>query len=125
MRNFLKPAVILATIVMAVPCGLAGAQDAKAGGAPAVQSADAAPPAPRARKRHARPTMAAPACDKVSDPWGDLCQIRKNAETACSDVAAPAPPKVRTGRKTRKPAAPEPQMPNQRQECVDAYMGNV
>ncbi|MBL8381619.1 MAG: hypothetical protein JNM90_00985 [Burkholderiales bacterium] len=103
----------------------AGAPEAQPGAAaaPAVQPGASAAPRRAVKRRGAR-ADAGMGCEKVNDPWGDLCQIRKNAEAACSDLSPPA--KAKTARKSRKAApAPAAAAPDQRRECVDAYMRNV
>lgn len=135
MQTILTTRTRLAIVAIALVCGTAlpaQAQDAKPAPAAAPMApmampaspADAATAKPR-KRRAARPSASGPTCETVSDPWGDICRIRKNAEVACSDVSAPVALKVKTARKTRKPMPePAPQR-NLRQECVDAYMRNV
>jgi hypothetical protein len=112
--------------------GLAALLAAGACSLPAVAQTSApevmAAPAPAAqvkpsralpRKRQGAATLG---CEPVKDPWENICTIRKHAETACSDLPAPA---ARPARKARKDAPPPVAERNPRQECIDAYMRNV
>ncbi len=98
----------------------AAPQVTQAATAPSVNAAPAISPPVKRRmvKRKARAQ-----CQLLDDPWGDLCVIRKKAETACQDLAIGGI-KVKATRKGRKQSA-APIAGNPRRDCVDAYMRNV
>ena len=105
----------------------AGATTTRAMAAPAAPaSKSVADGTTQAMKRKAHRRSAGPVCEAVDDPWGNLCVIRKHAETACSDLTAATSMKART-RASRKAQATAPAKPARdvRKECIDAYMRNV
>ncbi|MFN0164369.1 MAG: hypothetical protein ACKVQQ_24290 [Burkholderiales bacterium] len=114
-------ALLLTLAVIFLPSGVHAQSPAASPGAMAPAIAPAAAPAP-ATKRRALPRVSAPDCPRLADPWDNLCQIRKMAEVACSDIAAP--PKARAVPR-RKNAQPVTVRPSERQHCIDAYMRNV
>ena len=95
-------------------------QATQAATTPSVTTAQAiSPPAKRRMvKRKARAQ-----CQLLDDPWGDLCVVRKKAETACQDLAVGGV-KVKATRKGRKQSM-APIAGNPRRDCVDAYMRNL
>lgn len=120
MIRSIRAAVLLLSLVAA---GLASGVSAQGNAASAgATTPSVAPAAPSASKRRALPRVSTPDCPRLADPWDNLCQIRKMAEVACSDIAAP--PKARAVSR-RKNAAPVAAVPNEHQNCVDAYMRNV
>lgn len=113
-------ALALATFALPAAAQTAPPASAPAAGPAATAAANPAPAAPR-KRRAVRRSMAL-GCEPVQDPWENLCKIRKNAETACSDLAAPARSKAaRRARMAQPTEAPR----DRRQECIDAYMRNV
>ena len=138
------PAALSLTLSLAFATQVSVAQTpapAAPAAAPAVIPAAAAKPAMVAvaapakavkpmkkRTKYSKRTMRTmkSACTKLDDPWGDLCAIKKNAQTACNDLNANKRQVVlmknKRGKmvKTTKKATA-----NQRQQCVDAYMRNV
>ena len=100
--------------------GSAVRQAIPAATAPSVNASPAISPPVKRRmvKRNARAK-----CQLLDDPWGDLCVVRKKAETACRDLAVGGV-KVKAARNGRnRSMAPIAGSP--RRDCVDAYMRNV
>lgn len=100
--------------------GSVAPQATQAATTPSVNAAPAISPPVKRRmvKRKARAQ-----CQLLDDPWGNLCVVRKKAETACQDLAVGGV-KVKAARKGRKQSM-APIAGNPRRDCVDAYMRNV
>ncbi|MBL8376607.1 MAG: hypothetical protein JNM79_01915 [Burkholderiales bacterium] len=113
--------LVLSLVAAGLTSGVYAQSPAASSGAMTPSVAPAAPSA-SASKRRALPRVSAPDCPRLADPWDNLCQIRKMAEVACSDISAPPKPRPVSRRKNAPPPAA---VPNERQNCVDAYMRNV
>lgn len=110
-----KPAVS-APATQAAPATAPATKPATAAAAaPAADKADA-PKKKRAIKRKPRT-----ACTQLDDPWGNVCNIQKNAELACKDL----PTGKKAAKKSAKGKPPATTGENRRQQCVDNYMRNV
>lgn len=122
-RGSLIAGMLAAMAICAAPAGAQTKAAAPAAGATPMASAtvEKAPMSAPKKRRVARRSMA-PGCERVNDPWENLCKIRKNAEVACSDLGAPS--RAKASRNVRKGATTAAQR-NMRQECVNAYMRNV
>lgn len=121
-RSIRTSALLLTLVAAGLPVGVHAQAPAASPGAMAPAVAPAAVSAP-ATKRRALPRVSAPDCPRLADPWDNLCEIRKMAEVACSDLAAP--PKARAVPRRKNAQQPVAAPPSERQHCIDAYMRNV
>ena len=109
---------------MAAPAPIApAASPAPTAAAPAAASAPAATAAkadvPKKKRMVKRKSKIA--CTKLDDPWGNFCQVQKNAQAACRDLSTGKP----ADRKTAKGKSPVATTENRRQQCLDNYMRNL